>query len=170
MWAVRRNRAIYLRSARAFDISSNTAAQELRTRARALAGGLQAVALEPRLIHPKSNPLVLEFVSHRLARLAVPYFFVVCLVASAASDGLFYVIMFWLQAVLLGLGLIRYTPLRRTRIGALGTVSWTFTILNAAAVAALWMYITGKERAVWGGRGHAGATSASRKRSVRSTP
>ncbi len=108
--------------------------------------------------------------SHRLARLAVPYFFVVGLVASAASDGLFYVIMFWLQAVLVGLGLIRYTPLRRTRIGAMGTVSWTFTILNGAAVAALWMYITGKERAVWGGQGHAGAASASRKRSVRSTP
>jgi biofilm PGA synthesis N-glycosyltransferase PgaC len=163
-------RAIYLRSARAFDISSNTAVQELRTRARALAGGLQAVALEPRLVDPKSNPLFLEFVSHRLARLAVPYFFVVSLVASAASDGLFYGIMFWLQAALLGLGLIRYTPLRRTRLGALGRVSWTFTILNGAAVAALWMYITGRERAVWGERGYAGAASASRKRSVRSTP
>jgi cellulose synthase/poly-beta-1,6-N-acetylglucosamine synthase-like glycosyltransferase len=142
-------RVLFVRSARAFDISSMTTGQEFRRKVRTLAGNFQAVNLEPRLLSPRKNPVFVEFVSHKLARLAVPYFFAVSLVSSGLADGIFYSIMFWLQVALLGLGVIRYTPMRSSWLGAVGRVSWTFTVLNAAAVMALWVFVTGKERAVW---------------------
>jgi cellulose synthase/poly-beta-1,6-N-acetylglucosamine synthase-like glycosyltransferase len=142
-------RNVFVRSARAFDIASLTAHQEFRRKVRTLAGNFQAIAMEPRLLSPRHNPVFFSFVSHKLARLAVPYFFVAALLACALADGVFYAVMFWAQVATLGMGVLRHTPLSRTRLGTLGRVSWTFTVLNAAAVVALWVYVTGREESVW---------------------
>lgn len=142
-------RVIFTRSARAHDIASATAGQEFARKVRTLAGNFQAMAMEKRLLNPAANPVFFQLVSHKLARLAVPYFCGLALVASALAHGVFYDVAFWLQIVFYGLGPVARTPLGRAGIGKLLRVSWTFSVLNAAAVAGLWVFVTGRDRAVW---------------------
>jgi cellulose synthase/poly-beta-1,6-N-acetylglucosamine synthase-like glycosyltransferase len=142
-------RVLFMRKARAYDSSAATAKKEFARKVRTLAGNFQAVALEPRLLHPGRNPVFFQFVSHKLARLAVPYFCVTALVASALVPGVFYAVLFWLQLLFVGGGLLARTPLGRAPMGRVFRLSWTFTVLNAAAVAGLWVFVTGRERAVW---------------------
>lgn len=70
--------------AKAFDAASPDAASELRRKVRTLAGNFQLLAREPRLIVPVANPVWLQFVSHKVGRLLVPYALVALFAASAA--------------------------------------------------------------------------------------
>lgn len=75
-------RVVFEERARAFDRAAVDADAEARRKVRTLAGNYQLLALEPRLLLPWRNPVWLQFVSHKLGRLAVPY---VMLVVFAAS-------------------------------------------------------------------------------------
>jgi len=142
-------RVLFMRKARAYDLASSSANKEFARKVRTLAGNFQAVVLEPRLIHPGRNPVFFQFVSHKLARLAVPYFCVAALVSSALVPGVFYAVLFWLQLVFVCAGLLARTRIGRAPAGRLIRLSWTFTVLNAAAVAGLWVFVTGRDRVVW---------------------
>jgi cellulose synthase/poly-beta-1,6-N-acetylglucosamine synthase-like glycosyltransferase len=142
-------RVIFIRAARAFDFSSPTAAREFSRKVRTLAGNFQAVAMEPRLLSPRHNPVLLQFVSHKLARLVVPYFCVAAWVTSALLPGPLYALAFALQTLFYGLGILNLTPLRTARIAGLFRVSWTFIVLNAAAVMGFWVFVTRQEQVVW---------------------
>ena len=143
-------RVIFLRAARAFDFSSATAAREFARKVRTLAGNYQAVAMEPRLLDPRANPVLFQFVSHKLLRLVVPYF---CLAAWITSALLLqqpvYLVLFVVQTLFYAMGLLNLTPLRSARLAAMPRVSWTFTVMNAAAVAGLWMYLTRDDNEIW---------------------
>jgi biofilm PGA synthesis N-glycosyltransferase PgaC len=75
-------RVVFDERARAFDRAAVDADAEARRKIRTLAGNYQLLTLEPRLLLPWRNPVWLQFVSHKLGRLAVPY---VMLVAFATS-------------------------------------------------------------------------------------
>jgi poly-beta-1,6-N-acetyl-D-glucosamine synthase len=70
-------------NARAFDEAPSDASQELRRKMRTLAGNFQLVAHEPRLLVPGLNPVWLQFMSHKIGRLLVPYALVAIFVTSA---------------------------------------------------------------------------------------
>lgn len=142
-------RVLFVRSAKAHDLASSTVSQEFARKVRTLAGNFQAMALEPRLLHPTANPVFVQFVSHKLTRLLVPYAFALAVVASALAGGWFYTFAFWLQVVVFAAGFLNHTRMREGFAGRLLRLSWTFTVLNAAAVMGLWVYATGKERTVW---------------------
>jgi len=142
-------RVIFIRAARAFDLSSPTAAREFARKVRTLAGNFQAVALEPRLLDPRANPVLFQFVSHKLVRLVVPYFCVSAWVSSALLPGPVFAAAFVAQTAFYLLGVLTLTPLKSSRGAAISRVSWTFMVMNAAAVVGLWMYVTGQEHAVW---------------------
>ena len=63
---------------------SPDAVTERRRKVRTLAGNYQLVRLEPRLLVPGANPLFVQFVSHKMGRLIVPYALIALLVSSAA--------------------------------------------------------------------------------------
>jgi len=142
-------RVIFVRSARAYDIASATAAQEFARKVRTLAGNFQAVAFEPRLINPIRNRIWVQFLSHKLARLAVPYFCMVALVASALSTTPELRVLFFLQVIFYATGLLNLTPVGKSKLGAITRISWTFIVLNAAAVMGFWVFVTGRHRTVW---------------------
>jgi len=143
-------RVIFLRAARAFDFSSATAAREFSRKVRTLAGNYQAVAMEPRLLDPRVNPVLFQFVSHKLVRLVVPYF---CLAAWVTSAMLMqqpvYRVLFVVQTLFYTMGLLNLTRFKSARLAAMPRVSWTFTVMNAAAVAGLWMYLTRDDHEIW---------------------
>jgi biofilm PGA synthesis N-glycosyltransferase PgaC len=139
-------RVIFIRAARAFDLSSQTAKREFRRKVRTLAGNFQAVALEPRLLNVRLNPVFFQFVSHKLMRLVVPYCCVAAWVTSALLPGPLYAAAFAAQTLFYALGVLNLTP---ARVGSLSRISWTFMVLNAAAVMGLWVFVTRQEHMVW---------------------
>ena len=117
----------------ALDVPSVSAGREYERKVRTLAGNLQILGLEPRLLSPRRNPLFFRYLSHRVLRVAAPW----CLVAatvlgaflpavpygaiSAAVFGVF---------VLGGLGLV-------TGLSFLSPFAG-FLVVNVAACVALW--------------------------------
>ena len=142
-------RVVFIRAARAFDLTSATAAREFSRKVRTLAGNYQAMVLEPRLLSVRDNPVFLQFVSHKVLRLVVPYFCVAAWVTSALLPGPFFAAAFALQSLFYLLGILNLTPLKSARGAGLFRVPWTFIVLNAAAVMGLWVFLTRQERMVW---------------------
>jgi cellulose synthase/poly-beta-1,6-N-acetylglucosamine synthase-like glycosyltransferase len=84
MRAVLRGRRIVFEDrARAFDRTAPDAQVEARRKKRTLAGNYQILAQEPRLLLPGVNPVWLQYLSHKVGRLLVPWALVAALVSSA---------------------------------------------------------------------------------------
>jgi len=80
-------RVVFESRARAFDRTASHAAAESRRKIRTLAGNYQILWLEPRLLLPLVNPVWLQYVSHKIGRLLVPYALTGLFVSSAALAG-----------------------------------------------------------------------------------
>ena len=93
-------RVVFEERALAFDDAPGNAAAELRRKVRTLAGNFQLLAQEPRLLVPVVNPVWLQFVSHKVGRLLVPYALAALYAASVALAGtsLFYTAAFGAQS------------------------------------------------------------------------
>lgn len=76
-------RVVFEAGAQAFDRAASSPA-ELRRKVRTLAGNFQILLLEPRLLNPFANPVWLQYISHKVGRLLVPYALLAVLVSSAA--------------------------------------------------------------------------------------
>jgi cellulose synthase/poly-beta-1,6-N-acetylglucosamine synthase-like glycosyltransferase len=77
-------RIVFDERARAFDRASADAAAESRRKIRTLAGNYQILAQEPRLLLPFVNPVWIQYLSHKVGRLFVPWALVGAFLASAA--------------------------------------------------------------------------------------
>jgi poly-beta-1,6-N-acetyl-D-glucosamine synthase len=85
-------RVVFNERALAFDRVTMDAQSETRRKIRTLAGNYQLAMLEPRILLPWRNPVWLQFVSHKLGRLAVPYALLAMFAASVvlAETGVVY--------------------------------------------------------------------------------
>lgn len=108
-------RAVFDGAARAYDHVSASPEIEYGRKVRTLMGHYQLVARMPALLSPLKNPVWMQFMSHKVARLMVPYFLLLLFVANLfALDG-FYRWLFAAQAgwyLLSGVGgyLSRHVP------------------------------------------------------------
>jgi cellulose synthase/poly-beta-1,6-N-acetylglucosamine synthase-like glycosyltransferase len=75
-------RVVFNDKARAFDRAAMDADAESRRKVRTLAGNYQILALEPRLLLPWTNPVWMQYVSHKLGRLIVPFAWLTAFVAN----------------------------------------------------------------------------------------
>ena len=75
-------RVIFDSQALAFDTASKNIAQEKRRKIRTLAGNLQLLILRPALLNPLKNKIFLQFLSHKIFRLLVPYCAILLVVIS----------------------------------------------------------------------------------------
>ncbi len=149
------HRIVFEERARAFDRAAPDAAAESRRKTRTLAGNYQVLLLEPRLLIPVVNPVWLQYVSHKIGRLVVPWALVAALATSATlvSASWLFAAAFVLQLCFYGLAavggwLVTAEPLRRARVlGKQTRVAYTFVMMNYAAVAGLLALRRG--RAVW---------------------
>lgn len=98
-------RIIFEGSAKAFDRVSPVASVEFQRKTRTLAGNYQILTLEPRLLIPFVNPVWLQFVSHKLGRLLVPYALCAIFVSSTmlAGQHVVYAVVFVSQLAFYGL-------------------------------------------------------------------
>lgn len=113
-------RVIFEASARAFDRVSPIGRSEFQRKTRTLAGNYQILWLQPRLLVPFVNPVWLQFVSHKLGRLVVPYALCAILISSAVLAGrhVFYAAVFFGQVAFYSLAVYGAMLDRRGRQAA----------------------------------------------------
>jgi len=140
-------RVVFDERAIAFDGASKDAAAEARRKTRTLAGNYQILALEPRLLLPFANPVWIQYVSHKIGRLIVPWVLVALFCASATlapAGGAIYIAALVLQLAFYGLAAaggwlsVRERPAR---------IALTFVVMNYSAIAGLAALRRGRE--VW---------------------
>jgi cellulose synthase/poly-beta-1,6-N-acetylglucosamine synthase-like glycosyltransferase len=95
-------RVVFCERAFAFDRAAADAGVEQQRKVRTLAGNVQILGQEPRLLIPIVNPVWLQYVSHKLGRLIVPYAFLALFTASLvlAGHGTFYTLALFAQCAL----------------------------------------------------------------------
>jgi cellulose synthase/poly-beta-1,6-N-acetylglucosamine synthase-like glycosyltransferase len=129
-------RIVFEERAIAYDRASADAAAESRRKTRTLAGNYQILAQEPRLLVPFVNPVWLQYVSHKIGRLVVPWalvaFFVSTLVL--APQHALYAVVLAAQGVFYGLAISGALFKVRDRVAR---VAYTFVVMNLSAVAGL---------------------------------
>jgi hypothetical protein len=94
-------RVVFDERAQAFDRVAPSGAAEARRKVRTLAGNYQILRLEPRLLIPGVNPVWLQYLSHKVGRLLVPWALLAALLASAILSTASW---FYLSALMLQLG------------------------------------------------------------------
>ncbi len=117
---LRRYRVLFDATAVAFDEAAGDVVVETQRKVRTLAGNFQLLALEPRLLVPGLNPVWLQFMSHKVGRLAVPYALLTLLASSAWLAPRSWVYAAALAAQLAFYGLAAYGAVldRRRRVTA----------------------------------------------------
>jgi biofilm PGA synthesis N-glycosyltransferase PgaC len=80
-------RMVFDDRAMAFDHTPGDSSTESRRKIRTLAGNVQILWLEPRLLLPVVNPVWIQYMSHKVGRLLVPYALIALLAASIALAG-----------------------------------------------------------------------------------
>jgi poly-beta-1,6-N-acetyl-D-glucosamine synthase len=101
-------RVVFEEGARAYDRTSPDAAAEGRRKRRTLAGNYQILWQEPRLLVPFVNPVWLQYLSHKIGRLVVPWALVGAFLASGimAASSWLYAAALGVQAAFYGLALL----------------------------------------------------------------
>ena len=142
-----RKRVLFQSSAIARDQIFVQPGKEFSRKVRTLTGNYQLVQLAPWLLTP-SNPLLIRFISHKLARLAVPLFLILMLITSAVLLAHpFYKAILLAQLVFYGLALAGeiHPGLKQLKPIAIPN---TFVMLNLAAAFAFYNFLTGRK--AWG--------------------
>ncbi len=141
-------RVIFDARARAWDAPNLGGRREFSRKVRTLCGNYQLLQLAPWLLSSR-NPLLFEFVSHKLLRLIVPFALAALLLASVALTGLFYRAVLILQLSFYVLSALALSHMvKRGALARVAEVSGTFVLLNCAATMALVNFVAGR-RAEW---------------------
>jgi cellulose synthase/poly-beta-1,6-N-acetylglucosamine synthase-like glycosyltransferase len=80
-------RVVFSDTAYAFDRAAGDADAEGRRKVRTLAGNVQILWQEPRLLMPIVNPVWVQYMSHKVGRLVVPYLMLLLFASSLALAG-----------------------------------------------------------------------------------
>ena len=121
--------------------------REFSRKVRTLAGNYQVFSKLPRLMVPFMNPIWFETFSHKLMRLTAPWMLLLLFGSSlvAATGERPGPVLALVIAQLLFYGVAAVGP----KGGRLAGVARTFVVLNAAAIAGLWRFLTGRQRVTW---------------------
>jgi glycosyltransferase involved in cell wall biosynthesis len=147
--ALQGKRVVHQPLAKSFDRLPDHAKDEFRRKVRTLAGNFQLVVRLPKIIWPVANPIFVQFASHKLGRLIVPWAAIKALVANVLlliqTGSVFYGVCLLAQVACYGLGLMGLMGSKNKLASAAGS----FLLLNAAAWMSFWVWITGNAGRSW---------------------
>ena len=142
---------VFSEQARIFDEACDDG-REFQRKVRTLAGNFQLVAKMPWLLVPRMNPMWVQMVSHKLLRLACPWalagLFFASIALSFRADLPIAQLLLWRTVALTQLVLYACAA-AGARLGRLGSLARTFTVLNAAAVAGLFRFVSNSQPVTW---------------------
>jgi biofilm PGA synthesis N-glycosyltransferase PgaC len=139
-------------AARVFDDTSSDDSHEFSRKVRTLAGNYQLVALERGLLWPRSNRLFWQFASHKLARLAVPWWLLLLLLSciwQSLRGHLLYQVILLAQLGFYGMAIVGWFLGRLRLRVALFSVPYALVMLNLAAGVSLIAFLADTQRAGW---------------------
>jgi hypothetical protein len=145
-------RVVFEPGARAWDDPVGDPQREFRRKVRTLAGNFQLVALDPSLLHPERNPQFFGFLSHKLARLAVPWCLLAALAASLAlalRGSWPFSLLLAAQAAFYALAVGGWALRRQPTRPRVFSLAYAVVLLNVAAAAALFGFLGGRQQAAW---------------------
>lgn len=134
-------RSVFATGAHVFDKWPKSASGEFDRKVRTLAGNFQLVQMAPWIL-TLQNRVLLQFVSHKLMRLVVPYLVVLVLVCSLmlSPGSVFYALFAGVQICALALalaGLYFKVPV----VDRLAAPAGALLVLNVAAVVGLYKFL-----------------------------
>ena len=141
-------RTLFEPMAQAFDNPSSNIDDEFRRKVRTLAGNYQSFVRNPWLFSPFKNPIFIQFLSHKVFRLLVPYAMLAALVSSALTDNPLIKLFFYAQFGFYTVGLAAFMS---SRLASLRIVSFikVFLQMNYAAVYGLYHYLAKRSVVTW---------------------
>ncbi len=141
-------RTVFEPDAKVFDAAESSVSGEFRRKTRTLAGNFQSFMRNQWLFSPAKNPVFLQFLSHKVFRLLVPYAMLLAFVASMFGSGLFLKLMFVGQLLFYGVGLANMVGVKALDNKVFNFIK-VFLQLNAAAVAGAFRYFSGNANVRW---------------------
>jgi len=75
-------RVVFEEKAIAYDVPSNDIDKEKKRKTRTIAGNYQLIQLDPELLNPFKNRILIQFISHKLLRLLMPLFLLLLLISN----------------------------------------------------------------------------------------
>lgn len=142
-------RTRFVSAAEAYDAAFENE-REFKRKVRTLAGNYQIFARLPALLSPGKNPLWFETASHKLCRLAAPWWMLALFVLALAGAGAANPSLATVMRVLLVAQVAFYLAAAAgRRAGKVGSLARTFVVLNSAALLGLWRHLTGRQRVTW---------------------
>ena len=143
-------RCLFEPAAIIFDAPSQSTQQEAVRKRRTIAGAAQLMQLFPQWIWPSTNPLWLEFVSHKLLRLASPLLLLALLVTNFALRSLpVYQLLLTAQLAFYATAVTGWLCQRYGRGTACFGPSLMFLTLNVSTLLALWDVLRSRYRVTW---------------------
>lgn len=143
-----RKRVVFDPQAVAYDTLSADVGKEWTRKVRTLSGNWQLLSVAPWMIVPGRNPIWWRFVSHKLARLIVPYAMATVLVAGMLLPGRAYLVLTFVQLVAYASAFLGLC-LPASRKNRVINLSFFFLVMNAAAVMGFWKWVTGDCATIW---------------------
>jgi len=140
-------RVVFDDRARAWDSPNLGEKKEFTRKVRTLSGNYQLVQSQPWLLS-SGNPLLFEFVSHKVLRLLVPFALSLALVSSFFLPESLYRVALVLQLAFYSLSLLGFAHLKSGPLAKAADAALTFVVLNTAAIVAFKNFVTGR-RTVW---------------------
>jgi cellulose synthase/poly-beta-1,6-N-acetylglucosamine synthase-like glycosyltransferase len=146
-------RVIFEEAAKAYDRVASTAKEELTRKIRTLCGNYQAFLRMGSLFNPFKNRVFIQFISHKVFRLIVPFALILLFILNIfLSTSLIYKVLLAFQILMYFSAIIGHY-LSKTKsssfISRLFGVPYAFIILNYAALAGFYRYITHKQKITW---------------------
>lgn len=121
--------------------------REFERKVRTLGGNCQLIALLPELLLPWRNPVFVQFLWHKLARLVCPFMLLALFGCSLIAPGFFASTLLVLQVGACGLAVSGL--LRGARGGRLEALCCAFVVLNVAAVVGIYRFTRGGAQGAW---------------------
>lgn len=144
-------RTVFVPGAYAYDAAADDIHQEFRRKVRNLGGNWQSFSHNPWLYNPAKNPVWVQFVSHKLGRLLVPWALIIALLTAligALSGSAFLTLMLLLQVVFYAVAISSYLDLPFARAKILNFPK-IFVQMNAAALVGTLKYFFSKKAISW---------------------
>ncbi len=141
-------RVIHDDRAKAYDRLPDNTADEFKRKVRTLSGNFQLVRLCPQSLNPARNPVFIQFLSHKILRLVVPWALLALLALSCILEHPIYRIAFFSQLAFYAIAVLGLTRFTSTRV-KLASAAASFLILNTAAAVALCTFLTGRSGQSW---------------------
>ena len=135
-------RNIFDSEALAFDIISKNFDIEKRRKVRTLVGNYQILTLIPKALFPKNNKIFLNFLSHKIFRLFIPFILLIQIVASVLSGGIIFQSYILVIATVTLFALIKPYVNNLPLIKYISVASSAFFKLNYFAILAFWHLVT----------------------------